>query len=95
VGFFPNLENAEYAITNLRSIGFPLNQVSLVAHNFTSDDEINLQGLICAIASLRSVGFLLGQISLVARRCGTARNYKIWSARKFTDALPNFNESSW
>jgi transposase-like protein len=26
---------------------------------------------------------------------GTARNYKIWSARKFTDALPNLNESSW
>ncbi len=38
VGFFPNLENAEFAIIDLKSIGFPLDQVSLVAHNFKRRD---------------------------------------------------------
>lgn len=38
VGFFPNLEDAEHAIAELRSLGFPLNKISLVAHNFRRRD---------------------------------------------------------
>jgi hypothetical protein len=39
VGFFPNLANVEHAVTDLRSIGFPLHQISLVAHNFRRRDQ--------------------------------------------------------
>lgn len=34
VGFFPHLRDAELAIKDLRDAGFPLSQVSLIAHNF-------------------------------------------------------------
>lgn len=34
IGFFPSLQDAERAIADLRSAGFPLNQVSLVGRNF-------------------------------------------------------------
>lgn len=33
VGFFPNLADAEHAIADLRGIGFPLSQITLVANN--------------------------------------------------------------
>jgi hypothetical protein len=33
VGFFSNLSDAEQAVTDLRSIGFPLSQITLVANN--------------------------------------------------------------
>ena len=41
VGFFPRLEDAEEAVTELRSIGFPLSQISLVAHNFKRRDRFD------------------------------------------------------
>ncbi len=31
IGFFRNLADAEYAVTDLRSVGFPLSQITLVA----------------------------------------------------------------
>lgn len=34
VGFFPRLEDAEHAVTDLRSTGFPLGQISLAARRF-------------------------------------------------------------
>jgi hypothetical protein len=34
VGFFPRLEDAEHAVTDLRSVGFPLSQISLIARRF-------------------------------------------------------------
>lgn len=43
VGFFPHLHDAEHAITDLRSIGFPLSQVSLVAENFQR--RVHLPGI--------------------------------------------------
>ncbi len=39
VGFFSNLSDAEYAVTGLRSIGFPLVQLTLVANHFRRQDQ--------------------------------------------------------
>ena len=39
VGFFSNLADAEHAVTDLRSIGFPLNQITLVANNWQRRDR--------------------------------------------------------
>jgi hypothetical protein len=39
VGFFLNLSDAEHAVTDLRSIGFPLSQITLVANNWQRRDR--------------------------------------------------------
>lgn len=39
VGFFASLSDAEYGVTGLRSVGFPLNQVMLVANHFRRQDQ--------------------------------------------------------
>lgn len=38
VGFFANLPDAEHAVTDLRSIGFPMQQITLVANQFQRRD---------------------------------------------------------
>ena len=40
VGCFPHLSDLEFAVIDLRSIGFPLNQISLVAHQFQRTDQL-------------------------------------------------------
>jgi hypothetical protein len=45
VGFFSSLSDAEYAVTSLRSVSFPLHQITLIAHHFRRQDqfaEVNL-----------------------------------------------------
>ncbi len=39
VGFFASLSDAEYAMTGLKSVGFSLSQVTLVAHDFRRQDQ--------------------------------------------------------
>lgn len=39
IGFFSNLSDAEQAVTSLRSVQFPLNQVMLIAHHFRRRDQ--------------------------------------------------------
>lgn len=39
VGFFTSLSDAEYAVTDFRSVGFPLSQITLVAHYFRRRDQ--------------------------------------------------------
>lgn len=39
VGFFSDLSDTEYAVTDLRSVGFPLSQITLVANYFRRRDQ--------------------------------------------------------
>ncbi|MBD3887064.1 hypothetical protein IFO70_36220 [Phormidium tenue FACHB-886] len=39
VGFFSNLSDTEYAVTGLKSVGFPLSQITLVANHFRRQDQ--------------------------------------------------------
>lgn len=41
IGFFSNLSDAEYAVTGLRSVGFPLSQIILVANQFRRQDQFD------------------------------------------------------
>lgn len=52
-GFFSNLSDAEYAVTALRSVSFPLNQITLVANHFRRQDQftdVNLHNRLEAVA---------------------------------------------
>ncbi|HEY9656883.1 MAG TPA: hypothetical protein V6C65_00360, partial [Allocoleopsis sp.] len=69
VGFFSNLSDAEYAVTDLRSVSFPLNQIMVVAHSFRRQDQFTGVEL-CDRFEANHLGIPPEQVRLYEERLG-------------------------